>query len=163
MAQSTTGRRTRPVDLFPPTPADHPIFKRGFVIGTTRSADFSTSGAPPPAAPKPSAKPTELSQEPSNQEPPEEPMPDEQLEKLAEEAKAFLERKRRQQRSSKSKAVRSSMRPAPFAMRRGSTRAFARSISTSRGKCSNDTASITPGIGITSSNTSYHAASAVPM
>ena len=100
MAQSTTGRRTRVVDLFPPAPADHPIFKRGFVIGTTRSADFSTSGAPPPAAPKPSAKPTELSQEPSNQEPPEEPMPDEQLEKLAEEAKAFLERKRRQQRSS---------------------------------------------------------------
>jgi hypothetical protein len=38
-------------------------------------------------------------------DPPEEPMSDEQLEKLAEEAKAFLERKRRQQRSSKSKAA----------------------------------------------------------
>ena len=38
-------------------------------------------------------------------DPPEEPMLDEQVEKLAEEAKAFLERKRRQQRSSKSKAA----------------------------------------------------------
>ena len=102
---NTTGKRTRPVDLFPPLPADHPLFKRGFVIGMQRSGNSLTSGATPPPAPKPSAKPAELSQEPPNQEPPEEPMSDEQLEKLAEEAKAFLERKRRQQRSSKSKAA----------------------------------------------------------
>ena len=48
-------------------------------------------------------------------DPPEEPMSDEQLEKLAEGAKAFLERKRRQQqRLSKSKApLRPANRSAP--------------------------------------------------
>ena len=87
-----TGKPTRVVDLFPPAPADHPIFKRGFVIGTTRSADFSRTGATPPSGPEPSAKPAVPSQE-------------EPMEKLAEEAKAFLERKRRQQRSNKLKAA----------------------------------------------------------
>ena len=92
MAQSTTGRRTRVVDLFPPAPADHPLFKRGFVIGMQRSGNSSTTGATPPSGPKPSAKPAVPSQE-------------EPMEKLAEEAKAFLERKRRQQRSNKLKAA----------------------------------------------------------
>jgi hypothetical protein len=46
MARSTTGKPG-----YPPLPADHPLFKRGFVIGMTRSVDFSTSGTPPAAAP----------------------------------------------------------------------------------------------------------------
>jgi hypothetical protein len=50
MAQSTTGKRTRVVDLFPPLPADDPIFKRGFVIGMRKAA-------PAPPKPQPPEKP----------------------------------------------------------------------------------------------------------
>ena len=53
--RGTTGRRTRPVDLFPPLRADHPLFKRGFVIGMQRS------GATPPAPAPPKAHPPDTS------------------------------------------------------------------------------------------------------
>jgi hypothetical protein len=36
MAQSTTGKQS-PWDRIPDLPADHPLFKRGFVIGMRRS------------------------------------------------------------------------------------------------------------------------------
>jgi hypothetical protein len=53
-----TMARTRPSDLFPPLPADHPLFKRGFVIGMKRLGDFSTSGeTPPPPSPEETPSP----------------------------------------------------------------------------------------------------------
>jgi hypothetical protein len=45
MARSTRGK-PNPWDSIPQMPADHPLFKRGFVIGIKRLADFSTSGEP---------------------------------------------------------------------------------------------------------------------
>jgi hypothetical protein len=43
MARSTTGEEIPPYKTSPRLPADHPLFRRGFVIGMKRAADFRPS------------------------------------------------------------------------------------------------------------------------
>ena len=45
MARSITGK-PNPWDRIPDLPADHPLFKRGFVIGMRRAANLPTTDEP---------------------------------------------------------------------------------------------------------------------
>ena len=54
MARSTTGSLIEREKSLPRLPADHPLFKRGFVVGMQRSGSYSTTGqTPKPGSPPP--------------------------------------------------------------------------------------------------------------
>ena len=68
MAQSTTGKRN-PWDQIPDLPADHPLFKRGYVIGMRRSGSSSTPGATPNAPPPEKGSPLPTQEDPKASSP----------------------------------------------------------------------------------------------
>jgi len=104
MARSTpTGQEEddrMPHERWPPTPADHPIFKRGFVIGMKRTGSSSTPGATPrPASPLPDPETDNLLPEPGSapaQAP--EALPAETNEEGQAESEAFARHREAQRR-----------------------------------------------------------------
>jgi hypothetical protein len=44
-------------DRIPPLPADHPLFKRGYVIGMRRAVDFAKAELPSPMPEEPEDSP----------------------------------------------------------------------------------------------------------